>query len=143
MKTTFNFERAKKSLIKWSLLTKFDCYSKIFETKHWLLQLTWFSLFVIFTVFTGYFVAKNIIDYFVYETISKIEIINEKPTEFPVITICNSNPYTTLTAKDLITNITLSTFDTKFDSVNSWEMLDNYSSVYDLVKLYTNRFDYS
>jgi hypothetical protein len=145
MKTKFisNFERAKKSLIKWSLLTKFDCYSKIFETKHWLLQLTWLSLFVIFTAFTSYFVAKNIIDFFVYETISKIEIINEKPTEFPVITICNANPYTTLTASDLITNIIQSNFDTPFEALNSWEMLDNYSSVYDLVKLYTNRHDYS
>ena len=93
---------AKDDYIQWSLMTKFDCYSKIFDTKNVCLRFIWMFFFVIFTGFTGYFVAKNVIDFYDYETISKIEIINEKPMEFPTITICNANPYTTKEAEELI-----------------------------------------
>ena len=46
----------------------------------------------------------------------KIEIINEKPTEFPAITICNSNPFTTKGAQDLISNIAVSNYGIDIDN---------------------------
>ena len=82
------FAKLSVEIKEWSLLTKFDCYSKIFQAKSFLLQFLWLSLFLIFTAFTAFFVSKNILDYLEHETISKIEIINEKPTEFPTVTIC-------------------------------------------------------
>ena len=139
---SFSVKKAKRNFVKWSLLTKFDCYSKIFETKNVLVKFVWLGLFLFFSGITVFFVAKNIADFNVYETVSKIEIINEKPMEFPVITICNANPYTSLTAKELISNITIFNYGKTFDSFDSWSMIDNYATVYELVRLHTNRQEY-
>ena len=101
-------------------------------------QLNWLDLFVIYTAFTVYFVSKNIMDYFEYETISRLEIIYEKPTQYPYITICNSNPFTTTKLADqLITNLNFLNKGLSFNPLSLWSMIDNYSSTYDeLIKQY-------
>jgi len=135
--------KLRETFEEWSLLTKFDGYSKIFHTKTIPLKIVWLSLFLIFSSLTAYFVFKNISDYLDYETISKIDIINEKPTKFPMISICSANPFTTKRAENLITNITLLNYGHKFDSLGSWEMITNYSNVYELTKMYTYDKEYS
>ena len=136
------FQKVNKEFKEWSLLTKFDCYSKIFQTKSFVLQLFWLSLFLIFTGLTAYLLFKNITDYFAYETVSKIEIVYENPTKFPVVTICNSNPFTTPIAEELISIVSFSNYGFEFSPLDSWSMISNYSSLYELVKLNTNRYEY-
>jgi hypothetical protein len=60
------FTKVKKEFIEWTLLTKFDCFSKIFQTKKIAVQLIWLSLVLIFTALTAYFVTKNFLDYFTW-----------------------------------------------------------------------------
>ena len=40
--------KLKKELIEWSLLTKFDCYSKIFENELIWVKIVWSFLFLLF-----------------------------------------------------------------------------------------------
>jgi hypothetical protein len=137
------FAKLSVEIKEWSLLTKFDCYSKIFQTKSFLLQFIWLSLFLIFTAFTAFFVSKNILDYLEHETISKIEIINEKPTEFPTVTICNANPFTSDIAESLISKIMELNYNGKnIDDFTPDEIFTNFSDVYELTKMYASQKQY-
>lgn len=54
-----------------------------------LFPLIMWSILTILSIFVGsYYAINNIIDYSKYNTINKIEIINEHQLEFPSITIC-------------------------------------------------------
>ena len=44
----------------------------------------------------------NILEYMQHGKISKIEIIYERPTEFPAVTFCDNQPFTTQIARDLV-----------------------------------------
>jgi hypothetical protein len=132
--------RVKSQVKEWSLYTKFDCYSKIFQTKNVILKLVWLIFFLIFTALTGYFVSKNVIDYYSREVISKIEIINEKPIEFPVITLCNANPFMSQKAQEIFSNISLSTY-----GVNYMDKLrgdEEFSNLLEMTKMYVNSKDF-
>ena len=89
----------KEALTDWSLSCTFHCYPKIFQYKNNSLRIIWFALFVSFTGFTGYLVSKSIIDYFEFEVVSKIQLTNVDHLEFPTITICDTNLFTTKQAE--------------------------------------------
>ena len=79
-----------------------DIVPKVIETRHWLGKFVWLLFFVIFLVATAWIVILCILGYIEYETVSKIEEINERPATFSVITLCNTNPFTSEYAQDLI-----------------------------------------
>ena len=97
--------KSKETLLEWSLLTKFDCYSKIFEYESKIGRCLWIIIFVCFSALTAWLLGKYISEYLKYEVVTKTEIVHERPTEFPTITICNNNPFTTNWAQDLIGQI--------------------------------------
>ena len=132
----------KQEFVAWSLLTKFDCFSKIFHEKHAYLKIVWLCFFLIFTSFTGYFVCKNIIDYCAFEIVSKIELIDEKPTEFPVITICDPNPLSSTAAQNLISNITRKNYGKDIEAFNSSEIIAHFPNVYELTRMYIGQTEY-
>jgi len=109
-------EKIKVEFAKWSLLTKFDCFSKIFTEKNSPLKLFWLVCFLLFSGGTTLLVLTNIFEYYMYEVVSKIEIINEKPIEFPAVTICNANPFTTPYAQDLLSNITTGNYNQSIEA---------------------------
>ena len=135
-------KRVRDEFKEWSLLTKFDCYSKIFQTKKISVQLIWLSLFLIFTSFTASFVSKNLIDYFAFETVSKIDILNEKPTEFPALTICNANPFNTKTAEQLISNITLTNYGKDIENFTYSEIFNNSMDVFEMARMVSSQRTY-
>ena len=135
----------KNEFVKWSLLTKFDCYSKIFQTENICMRFIWLGLFLFFTSFTGYFVCKNILDYYEYKVVTEIEIVHEKPTEFPVITICNSNPFNSQKAQDLISFIIKKNLlsNTSPEPHNLSQTLGTFYDIYEMTRMYAKRDDYS
>ena len=40
-------------------------------------------------------------EYFDHEVVSQIRVVYEKPVEFPAVTICNNNPFTTKEAREI------------------------------------------
>ncbi len=102
----------------------------------------WLSLFLIFTALTAYFVTKNFLDYFTYETVSKIDIKTEHPTEFPSLTICNANPFTTTKAQQIISNITVANFGKDINKFTPDEVLQNFSEVNEMTRMTVNRNSY-
>ena len=103
-------EVIKKRLVEWSLLTKFDCYSKIFNSQNLIAKIFWIVFFFIFSGLTLWLVVLNVFNFFKYEVTSKIDVITERPTLFPAITICDNDPLTTPYAQNLFQNISIENF---------------------------------
>ena len=99
------FEKLRETFIEWSLLTKFDCYSKIFEYKSRIGRCIWLIAFLLFSSLTIWLLEKCIGDYLNYEIVTKTEIVYERPTEFPTITICDSNPFKTKFAEEFVRSV--------------------------------------
>ena len=97
---------AKQALVEWSLTSTFHCYPKIFQYKNKIAKSIWLIIFIAFSFLTGFLVNKNFEEYFANEVVSKIQVIREEPTQFPTITICDSAPFTTKQAKQLIDTLT-------------------------------------
>ena len=106
--------RIKREFVEWSLLTKFDCYSKIFENESIWIKVVWTILFLIFSGFTASLVILNIINYFHYEVTSIIEVKNERPTLFPAITVCNNNPFTSQQAESIMDEISFQAYQSQY-----------------------------
>lgn len=134
--------KVKMELVEWSVRTKFDCYSKVFTEKSSLLKFVWLVCFLLFSAATAFCVARNLHDYYSFEVVSKIEIVNEKPIEFPAITICNANPFTTLSAQDLLNNITVFNYAKNVNTFTSDEIFNNVSFVYEMGRMYASRNEF-
>ena len=83
------------------------------------------------------------IDYFQYELISKIQVINEKPAIFPGVTICNINPFSSMQSQMLIEKKFLQVYNVSIDSLNYTEMFNKLRRVSELTKMYANSPQYS
>ena len=93
----------KNIFIKWSQSVTYHCYPKIFKEKtHFAARLIWILVFFSFTGLTSYILLRNVLAYFEYNVVSTVEVINESPTFFPTVTICDSNPFSTFQAETLI-----------------------------------------
>ena len=55
--------------------------------------------------------------------ITRTEIIPERPTTFPVITICDNNPFTAKYAEAIINNVTLKEYGVDFENMTSNEVI--------------------
>ena len=128
----------KKEFVEWSLLTKFDCYSKIFENEIFWVKIVWLLLFLLFTGFTAWLVIFNIINYFHYEVTSIIEVKNERPSNFPAITICNNNPFTSLNAQSLMDNFSNLSYGKIIDNMTFLEAYTYNSNISEYTKMYVN-----
>lgn len=64
---------------------------QIFRTKRLFFKIMWILVVAATSSACAYFVPKTIFDYFNYETITKIDSINEHVSQFPTVSICNYN----------------------------------------------------
>ncbi|CAF0924898.1 unnamed protein product [Brachionus calyciflorus] len=95
------------------------------------IRLMWIFFAVVSTGLCSYMIVQSIMNYFSFETTSKIQIHTEKSSIFPAITICNSNYFTSEYSAQFIKNFT---FDIQSDS-NYF----NYDQYYKLFQIVTSR----
>lgn len=96
------------TISEWSSACTFHCYPKLFfptQNQHVILKAIWTLLFVAFLGLTCWLFALAIVNYLRFETVSKIEIIQQNPMPFPAVTICDNNPFTTEQAQEEIQRI--------------------------------------
>jgi hypothetical protein len=58
-------------------------------------QAIWLLILLGSTGATFYFISKSVIDYLKYEVVSQTNVVSENPTDFPTVTFCDNNPFTT------------------------------------------------
>lgn len=66
-----------------------------FRRKNWLIRIIWIVCFLISSLICSFMIATSIMSFFDYETVTKAERVYLVQTEFPTISICNINPFTT------------------------------------------------
>ncbi|CAF0874896.1 unnamed protein product [Brachionus calyciflorus] len=79
----------------------------IIRSDNLILRVMWILFTVISTGLCGYMIVQSIMNYFSYETTSKIQINTETSSIFPAITICNLNFFTSKYSAKFIKNLTL------------------------------------
>ena len=121
---------------QWSIRSHIDFLPKIFETSNGALRFIWLFIFAGFSGVTAWLVIKNIIDYAQYECVSKIEIINERPSEFPTVTICDYNPLSTKAAQSLVQKKMLETYGVDLANVTYAQAEDVLSNLFALTRQY-------
>ncbi len=95
--------------------------SSFVKNENWLIKLTWIA-FLLGSAFTcSWFISKSITDYYNYSVTTKTIIKNVNKLKFPIVSICNINPFTTNYSSQIILN----SFPTS--------MIYNYSNGYDLL----------
>jgi len=55
----------------------------------------WFIIFVCMTTISTYLLSADLKEYFEYNVNTNIKIISESQSEFPIVSICNLNPFKT------------------------------------------------
>ena len=133
----------KNEFVEWSLLTKFDGFSKVFQTKVVAIKIIWLVIFLLFTGLTAALVIKNITGFCKFEVTSLIEVKIERPTNFPAITICNNNPFTSSQSQSLMDMIALENYGITMTNMTYDQAFQYSSSLNDLTKMYAKSLNYS
>ena len=133
----------KKEFHNWSVLSHVECYPKIFQSKSRSAKCIWITFLLIFTGLTASLVIFNIEGFFSYEVVTKIETFNQVPTEFPTVTICDANPYSTRDAQDLIQNISMREIGADLFDMSFNDAYKKLPDLTELTKMYTGRPEFS
>jgi hypothetical protein len=68
-------------------------------------QFIWLLILFGSTGGTLYFISKSILDYLKYDIVSQTNIIWENPTDFPTVTFCDYNPFSTKYSESVWENV--------------------------------------
>jgi hypothetical protein len=90
------------TLLSWSEKVDINAYNKIFTYKNSRsCQCIWLLIFLASSAATFWIIILSITKYLDYEVVSQIEVVYEKPTQFPTVTICDNDPFTSKDAQYL------------------------------------------
>jgi hypothetical protein len=113
----------KKLLSNFFLNTTAHGFSHAVSTKYKLIRLLW-TVFIVASVSSCcYFIIKQILQYLEYGVTTKVSILQEIPAYFPLVTICNANPFTTKSAKDFVDKVFA---ENNMTSVSDLQFFDDY-----------------
>jgi hypothetical protein len=126
----------KKILNDYSSRVTFQCFPKIFQTNSLLLQAIWTLIFLVFSMLTSGLVIKSLLEYFEYQVITQIKIVHEIPTEFPTVTICDANPFTTKEAEYLIRNVTIKEYGSDIENFTYNQFDTNLGNITELMRMH-------
>jgi hypothetical protein len=94
------------ALFSWSKTVDINAYNKIFTYRNSrTCQCLWLFIFLISSAATFWIIGLSIVKYLDYDVVSQIEVIYEKPTLFPTVTICDNDPFTSKEAQYLYERI--------------------------------------
>ena len=104
---------------------------RIFDTKYLGLKIFWIICLLGSVSLSGYLVAQTFIIYLSFPVYTTTTLVNEVPTVFPKITICNSNIPTTEYAFEMIKKINkeLSPNISIFNHKEKYIYISNYNSI--------------
>lgn len=68
---------------------------QIAKRTNWIIRAMWVVCFLTSAIVCTYMISISIMTFFAYETVTKAQRVYVTKTEFPSISICNLNPFTT------------------------------------------------
>ena len=135
--------QTKAKFLEWSQSVTYHCYPKIFTSNtRFLVRLVWLGVFVFFTCLTSYILIRNVLAYYQYSVVSSIKVVTENPAQFPVVTICDSSPFTSSHAEKLIRNLSLQLYGQDILGMASSAVITERMTVIYYAKMYANVPEY-
>ena len=118
-KLTQKLTQIKSVFLEWSQSVTYHCFPKIFKEKtRFFMRFIWTLIFLTFSGLTCYILINNVISYYQFNVVSTIQVVSERESVFPAVTICNSNPFTTKYAENLTYELALNNLGIKLDQVS-------------------------
>ena len=134
--SSIKFEKIIETFVDWSKETGFYAYPRIFKDEcHLAVRFIWLIVFLSFSGFTCFLFVQSILGYLQWKTVSTIEIVQESPTAFPALTICDSNPFASKYAQTLLETLAWQKFNINISLMNNTELnlfkddLTNYAKI--------------
>ena len=118
VKKSVKKEAIKTIFQEWLHITSIDPFAKIFENHNPLAKLIWTCILIVLTSLTGYLLIQNLILYYQYDVVTQVNVISVRPMNFPTITICNLNTFTTRYAQSLIANVSIKNYGRDLTNIN-------------------------
>ena len=81
-------------------------FSSFIRNENWIIKITWLIFLLGTASVCGWFISRSINDYLNYNVITKTIIKNVNKIKFPIVSICNINPFTTDYSTTKILNLT-------------------------------------
>ena len=96
----------KRLFFEWSESVDINCYQKVFAYRgRPIAQSVWLIILLCSTVATLYFIIQSVNEYLNYNVVSQIQLVYERPTLFPAITVCDNNAFSTTQAATLMKRV--------------------------------------
>ena len=75
--------------------TDINAIGKIFEYENFFVKFIWLIVLLGSLSLTAWVMSWSVVAYLKYGVVSQIGVLYETPTEFPAVTFCDNNPFTT------------------------------------------------
>ena len=142
-----NVEKRTKNIRKiffaWSQSVTYHGFAKIFSEKtNAPLRPLWAFIFLSFSALTCYLLVSNVLSFYMYNVSTSVQIVDESPSAFPAITICNVNPFTTQAAEELLEQLALDKFALYLANMSYSEYQNHLNDLIDYAINYVNVPEY-
>ena len=91
--TKSKLKQLRATFFEWSTSCDINCFAKIFETQNVFAKFFWFVVLLLSMLLTSYLIASSLINYYSFEVVTTTKIINEIPSDLPVVTVCINEPF--------------------------------------------------
>jgi hypothetical protein len=95
----------RETFVEFSKRSDVNGYVKIFEYDNVFIKFIWFLVLLGSLFITGYVLSWSVLAYLDYGVSSQIGLVYELPTEFPAVTLCDSNPFISKQSFNLMDSI--------------------------------------
>lgn len=112
------------NLREWSYQTTSHGLPHFMLAKKLYQKLIWLVLIALSIALCAFMISKTVNQYFGYEAVSKLTVVEQKELIFPVISICNVNPFSSSRARRYIGDYYTSTYN--LTELSTYEQLAGY-----------------
>lgn len=90
-----NTKQLRQMVVKILKSSTVDGLPNLIKNEKTTLKIMWTLFILLSTGLCSYLIIKNVTSYFTFDVVTKIRELNEFPSTFPTISICNANYFTT------------------------------------------------
>ena len=122
-----------RKFLDWSLSSTIHGYPNIFKSKQTLYKILW-VVFMLASIMGCVLLINGCVnDYLDYRVVTKLRVVKEDIADFPTVTVCNSNPFTTETASNILNEIKMDNFSNDLWNANYFKTKGKKSPYFELL----------
>ncbi|RNA24440.1 amiloride-sensitive sodium channel subunit gamma-like isoform X4, partial [Brachionus plicatilis] len=116
---------------EWTESMTMHGFPNIFRTKYISIRIMWIIFFFTSNGCCFFIISRILVDYFKYDVVTTIKVIEKDSMPFPAVTVCNTNSFVTEEAFNYVTSFLTKNNLTAFPNVNLGESFNgNFSKLY-------------